>query len=299
MRKYNKYFLTFSQGVWIRAGKRITKQAEELKLFDKVISLTNISKEFGIANLIAREKIYINENPKGYGLWFWKPYICLSVLNEIKDGDVLFYSDSGCELTQEGRFLLSSLLDFANKNGSIFFSLPLSEKFWTKRTLLDQFKKKDILIGEKTQIQATFFVLRKDDQTLKLVKSWKKFAFINKFNALKDCDFINSKIVHRNDQSILSLYVKLHRMNIYPFDLHIPSSAYFNKSICLFMPIHPVRNINIYSIINRTKVRYGILKNIYFFYFILKKHIVILLTDYNFTRKFIKKIRFYRNDKEI
>ena len=37
----------------------------------------------------------ILKQPRGFGYWIWKPYFILKSLEELNDGDILFYSDSG------------------------------------------------------------------------------------------------------------------------------------------------------------------------------------------------------------
>lgn len=39
----------------------------------------------------------IMSNPRGFGLWLWKPYFIQKTLKSMKDGDWLFYVD-GCTI---------------------------------------------------------------------------------------------------------------------------------------------------------------------------------------------------------
>ena len=67
-----------------------TKTAYEKGKADKVfeyhpIDLTEIKKRYPEHFKIKR----------GYGLWFWKPFLILKAMEQMADGDYLFYCDSG------------------------------------------------------------------------------------------------------------------------------------------------------------------------------------------------------------
>lgn len=41
------------------------------------------------------DNVNIFKYKRGCGLWLWKPYFINKVINENKDGDYIFYCDSG------------------------------------------------------------------------------------------------------------------------------------------------------------------------------------------------------------
>lgn len=75
--------------------KRIRKQAAKSRLFDEII----IYSDKDLPN-------YIKSSPlmafsRGGGYWVWKPYIIYHTLNNnCKEGDVVYYIDSGCTLNE-------------------------------------------------------------------------------------------------------------------------------------------------------------------------------------------------------
>ena len=42
---------------------------------------------------------------RGHGLWIWKPYFILKALQEINEGDYLFYCDAGTFFVNKVQFL--------------------------------------------------------------------------------------------------------------------------------------------------------------------------------------------------
>ena len=37
------------------------------------------------------------KHKKGHGYYIWKPYLIQKTMNKMNDGDILLYSDAGCE----------------------------------------------------------------------------------------------------------------------------------------------------------------------------------------------------------
>jgi len=40
----------------------------------------------------------ILDTPRGSGLWCWKPWIILDLMNKLPDGEIIVYADAGVEL---------------------------------------------------------------------------------------------------------------------------------------------------------------------------------------------------------
>jgi hypothetical protein len=167
---------------------------------------------------------------RGGGLWLWKPYIILKTLDGIKDGDYLFYSDSGSYFIDSIDHLIQIME--RDKQEVMAFELPFIEKHWTKR---DTF----ILMGcdkpeftETNQRLSTFILLKKSNYTVDIINEFLKFA--------KDSRILeeNDNILgypnyagyqgHREDQSIWSLLTKKYNIQVYrdPSDLGSVWSKY-------------------------------------------------------------------------
>ena len=94
----------FSSPNLIRSAKRLKKQAIDMKCYDEIniISINDLD-SYGqeyIKNILKKGK------KRGYGYWFWKPYIIKHYLDLMNDNDVLHYCDIGCHLrtTENKRF---------------------------------------------------------------------------------------------------------------------------------------------------------------------------------------------------
>ena len=95
----SKHFITFGSGHmgYINAGKRLTEQARQTKLFDSVqfFSVDNLKKDTTFWN---KHQTFIANNKRGFGFWLWKSYIIKKKMEQMKDGDILLYLDCGCEI---------------------------------------------------------------------------------------------------------------------------------------------------------------------------------------------------------
>lgn len=158
---------------------------------------------------------------KGFGNYFWKPFVVKKALENLEYGDYLMYADSGS-------FFIKSILPLIKhmekaKKNILCFRLPLIEKQWTKRDafiLMDCDSKKYI---NTPQILATFFILRKSDEAIEFINSWQDNVNDNRILS-DDCNVLGKPnykefIEHRHDQSVLSLLCKKHNNILIERDL--------------------------------------------------------------------------------
>lgn len=182
-------------------GKYIAK-------FDKVIEYSpeDIDGKFGDAH---KEILTIK---RGNGLWLWKPYIVLKTLIQAEYGDIVFYCDAGSFFIRD----IQNITKFIQKKDIWISDLPLLEKQFTK---MDTFILMDCLSKEylqTNQIQGGFIAVRKTKSTIKFVEEWLEYcsnysiisASENKLGIENDSSFIS----HREDQSVLSLLTKKHKI---------------------------------------------------------------------------------------
>ena len=68
--------------------------------------------------------------PRGHGLWFWKPFLILKAFKKMKEGDYLFYCDSGAVFIDDIHLLIPDL----EKSGKdmMVFEQPLLSRCFTK-----------------------------------------------------------------------------------------------------------------------------------------------------------------------
>ena len=243
-------FTSFAAGsqLYRASASRIEMQARTSNFFDSVLVYSDLNAPNDL-------KKFINENKelfkkKGYGYWIWKPFLINEILKKSKDGDIICYADSGCEISKFGKELFLENIKFTTNNGSLFFHMPgYLEMSYTKKSVLDFFEvSKDKGIILTAQIQATYFYIKNNQVNRKLIKDWLNYCNFKSFYLVDDsCNLgINAKtfIDHRHDQSILSLLVKRNKIVTKEFECFHHRMFYFLNSNILRYPIHSFRNRN-------------------------------------------------------
>ena len=116
------YLATFYSSDLKRSANRFKHQAEEMKVYDKILiyNQDDLNKDF---------KDYINMllkkgKERGYGHWVWQTYIHQLVLSQIDYGDIYHWCDVGCHFNQKGIWRLKEYIDLVNNDekGFLFFS---------------------------------------------------------------------------------------------------------------------------------------------------------------------------------
>lgn len=156
------------------------------------------------------ENFEIISQPRGYGYWLWKPYIILSIMNHLKDGDKLFYMDSSNIILQHLGNLLSSSEDiilFENKDSNPYDQVWINRD-WTKRDCFILMDCDESKYWDGKQANASYQLYTKTERTLTFLNEMYNYAK-NK-NILTDIpniygDNLSGFRDHRHDQSILSL----------------------------------------------------------------------------------------------
>ncbi len=151
---------------------------------------------------------------KGFGNYFWKPYLIKKSLNEIKNNDYLVYADSGTVFIKNIKPIINFMEE--QKQDIICFKLPLIEKQWTKR---DTFIIMDCDSEEFTdsrQVTGNFILLKKTSHSENFVNSYLKYC--SNYSVISDAPNTMGEpnfpefIAHRHDQSVLSLLCKKHNV---------------------------------------------------------------------------------------
>lgn len=210
MRKF--VFITFG-GPKIRFEKavnRICNEAKTFSIFDEIYGFDD--------NDLKKDKIFwekhgnfIENNPRGYGYWIWKPYIIQKKLMELNENDILVYADCGCEINPDGkkRFLeyINMLDNNPNNFGLISFVLEgCLEKTWTKQVVLKWFMANET-ITNTGQCMATAQIIKKNKHSINIINTWCHNMIYNLINDDTKNEE-NCFIENRHDQSIYSIIVK-------------------------------------------------------------------------------------------
>lgn len=201
-------FITFgSHGNFIQAGNRLIRQAKRLNIFTETILYT--SDYLKKSDFWVKHTLFINKNKRGYGYWLWKPYIIKKTMETMKDGDIVFYLDCGCELSPNKK---GKLLDYISlvKTDKLIGTTTAIEKGWNKMDLIQTLDMNKGIYLNSPQRQAGTLLFLVCKETRDLVDEWYTLG----------CDYHNiddspSRLKnlgcfkeHRHDQSIFSLLTK-------------------------------------------------------------------------------------------
>lgn len=206
------HFATFGNSKFRQSLARITHEAAAMNTFATIFSIS----ETGLGEAFwQRYGAFVGENPRGFGYWIWKPWICLHILNSLPEGDVLVYADSGCTLDPRkcGRLRHYIASARAHPDGIVAFRLNnLPEHHWTKANTLEAFGCTVSACRDEDQVMAGAFLIRNSPVTRRLVRQWLDLCtmdngtFVVDSTAEESSDFKE----HRHDQSLWSLLVKKH-----------------------------------------------------------------------------------------
>ena len=260
-----KYLVTFSDSKLKRSLNRFKLQAENMNFYDHI----NCFNEFDLnTEFYNKFKIKFISGSRGYGYWAWKPQIILQTLEQMKVGDILQDTDSGCHLNNLGIERLIEYFNITNNSetGILAFKakppeLPLSllhdgrklfdqrDYMYTKGDLIDFFNYRDKSdIMNDFCIGATLIFIKKSNYSLKIVKEWLKviytdFSLID--NSPSNSSNFEGFIEHRHDQAIFSLLCKKYGViTLSSYEYYYPkkNTIYPDWKILKNFPIHAKRD---------------------------------------------------------
>ena len=116
MEKEKIYLCAFADKRLRLSAKRFTKQAKEMGVYSDIFVYNESHLDRKFMNIFY-DKIYTGGGiSRGFGYWVWKPYIILKTLENLKDGEILQYTDIGCHLNPKGVKRLYEYVSLANKS---------------------------------------------------------------------------------------------------------------------------------------------------------------------------------------
>lgn len=209
------YFLTFGNELYYGALKRIKKEVEKFNIFEKIFIFTekdlinypefwNIHKEF------------IKKNPRFYGYSIWRPFLIKEIFKDMNEGDIIIYTDAGCEWNIKGLKRLNEYINIVNnsESGILSFQLSQIEKMWSKMDLIKELNSYDKL--NTRQILSGIFFLQKNERTPVFLQEW--YNLMCNYHLIDDSPSIlpnyDSFVEHRHDQSCFSLLCKKYNSTI-------------------------------------------------------------------------------------
>ena len=148
---------------------------------------------------------------RGNGLWLWKPYIInKTIVEKLKDGDYLIYTDAAMLFMNSTRLLI----DFLNEqNASMWMNrLTLKEKKYSKRDAFILMDADTPYYYDTNQYMAGIQIYKKSNYTVKFIQEWLKYCQDERIirgnkNTLGQKNYPGF-VDNRHDQTALSILIK-------------------------------------------------------------------------------------------
>ena len=257
------YLLTFADTNLTRSIYRFKRQALKMNFYDEVFCFDETNLDFNFKKKFESKLIY---GSRGFGYWSWKPQIIMQVLKQLKEGDILQYTDVGCHLNQSGRERLLEYFNYTKESDTGILAFKASppvhplkhdgRKLFNQRDymyiqgdLIDyfNFRKHPEFINDYC-IGATAIFIKKCDYSLKIVEEW--LEVINKdFTLIDNTPSVTENypgfIEHRHDQAIFSLLCKKNNVvTLSTYEYYYPkvNSIYPDWQHLKLFPIHAKRD---------------------------------------------------------
>lgn len=242
-------FVTFADGNldYLKAGKRLEKQARSFGLFSEVISLDDKNFRSFDSDWKSTAESLDDLNLLPYYYLGTKAWLVRSALNgSFGEFDVIFYADAGCEMLKNfwTKREVKLLLRLANRYGGVAEQLAYPEKLYSKKNIIDYFQlsPQELEFG---QIQATWSIWKNSKQSRDLANEWVNlsnpyFNYWHDPEGLEKSEQSTEFIDHRRDQSIFSILWK--KNNYYIKPPYWEYGGKFGRIRGCSVPVHATRN---------------------------------------------------------
>ena len=128
----------------------------------------------------------------------------------MKDGDIIFYSDGGCEISNNKKNQIQAMINNVGNDKLICSSTKQIEKKWCKMDLFVELNMNKDKYLDTEQYQASVIILQVCDKTRQFINEW--YELCCNYHFIDDSPSILSNnddfIENRHDQSIFSLLFK-------------------------------------------------------------------------------------------
>ena len=192
------------------AGNRCRDQLQSLGIFDKVYIYTEVDLQLD-QEFWSCHGDFITTHPRGYGYWLWKPYLILRTLDSLQNGDVLVYTDAGCETSMWQAPAVRHCLEVIQESPDQSIDVNQTvykDQCWSKEDLWQHMGM--VRTGHRRQYEPGRIVLKKSSYTVQLIQDWFDIATRDHYHLIDDSpsrlhEEIPTFVEHRHDQSIFSL----------------------------------------------------------------------------------------------
>jgi hypothetical protein len=163
------------------------------------------------------DSLFFNKNKKiltqkrGAGYWLWKSYFIFQTLKNVREGDTVFYSDSGAEFVRS----VEPLLDLIQEKEVVGFKMSGNHKEgqYTRKAVIDKLGLNPNEVAKTNQDMASFIGVKKTLHTEKeehVIGTWLSYCQDPQLimDTPREVDEFDEFIDHRHDQSLWSLVSK-------------------------------------------------------------------------------------------
>lgn len=242
--------INYANELYRKAQKLNTFTACKFGGFDKVIEYSDKDIDEDYYN--AHKNIL--SNPRGNGLWLWKPYFILKTLESLEEDDILFYCDSATFFIGNAKKRITR--DIEKGCCDIWVSaVPLIEKQFTSKSVFALLDCAEDRYKETNQFQATFVAFKKNHNTVDFVKEWLKLCErVDLLSPIKSDDEDACFLGHREDQSLLSLLCKKNHIapQCDPSQYSVVPEKYKNRKKIVLKPVEQCTPSRPFIILHRT-----------------------------------------------
>jgi hypothetical protein len=204
----NKILISFATNPkWYQSQSALNQSAKTYG-FNGVISYTDQNREW---SFISKYKD-ITKETRGYGFWQWKTLILLDAMNQVKEGDIVAYVDSGNQIINSLDYIFNlcekqEIVLFENRDGN-YERTTHKNKNWTKRDTFVLMNCDEARYYDASQVDAAYQFYKKTDRVMDFLNEYNSYC--SNENIISDLpnitkDNLPEFIDHRHDQSILSL----------------------------------------------------------------------------------------------
>lgn len=209
-------FLSFADTRMKASLNRISAQAQETSLFDKILIFTEESLDEDF-----REKwnAVLRRDVRGYGYYVWKPYVIWKVLESLPEGSFLLYCDAGSHINLQAKGKIQSYFKALEKDSLGIKAFRVSalfhgkERHWTKGDVFDSFCcRGNREVTESAQYESGHILFRKCERSMEFLREWYE-VYLTNFSLVDDSKSkspdMKEFFENRHDQSVFSVLYKI------------------------------------------------------------------------------------------
>jgi len=166
---------------------------------------------------------YILSRPRGAGYWIWKPFIISEAFRDLREGDIVLYSDAGLKVISN----LDPLFEAAKNDsrGIVLFKLPAvgvphhKAKAWTKRDAFVLTKCDEEKYWNADMGNGAVSLWRKSEENIGFLNEWLRYLRDPRIstddpNMSGRPNFMEFRD-HRHDQSVLTILSTKYNLELY------------------------------------------------------------------------------------